>query len=76
MKLILTPSGGATHQDCHGCFFNPPGSADHSTTLWCVCKNDKDNFAKSASIKLDDFMSVQDDGAVECFGHVSAPTTL
>lgn len=72
----LERCSGQYTQNCHGCFFNPPISPDHNSTLWCVCQNDKDPFAKAASVKLDDFMSVQDDGYVKCFGHISAPTTL
>ncbi|KAM4066417.1 GDSL-like lipase/Acylhydrolase family protein [Hirsutella rhossiliensis] len=69
---LIPADKGQFQKDCHGCFFNPEGSGDHSK-LWCVCRNDKDPFAKDASIKLDDLMTVQDDGYVKCLGHISAP---
>ncbi|RYP58959.1 hypothetical protein DL769_008738 [Monosporascus sp. CRB-8-3] len=64
---------GQFHQNCKNCFFNPVDWPDHST-LWCACKNNKDPFAKGSPVKLDDLMTVQDDGYVKCFGHISAPT--
>ncbi|KAF2813236.1 uncharacterized protein BDZ99DRAFT_517511 [Mytilinidion resinicola] len=73
---LIPADNGQYTQNCHGCFFNGPESPDHNTTLWCVCKNDKDPYIKSASVKLDDFMTVKDDGYVKCFGHISAPTSL
>ncbi|KAI0114007.1 SGNH hydrolase [Nemania sp. FL0031] len=63
---------GSFRQECTNCFFNPDTSPDHST-LWCVCKNDEDPYDKDASINLDDFITVQDDGYMRCFGHISVP---
>lgn len=62
---------GQFQQNCDNCFFNPVSSVDHST-LWCVCKNDNDPFNKSASVKLDNLMTVQYNGYLSCFGHISA----
>lgn len=66
---------GMYKDTCSQCFFNPPDWPDHQNTLWCVCRNDADPFAKSASVKLDDLLSVQEDGYVKCFDHISAPTS-
>ncbi|KAF2804127.1 uncharacterized protein BDZ99DRAFT_502918 [Mytilinidion resinicola] len=73
---LIPADNGQYTQNCHGCFFNGPESPDHNTTLWCICKNDNDLDTKSASVKLDDFMTVQDNGYVKCYGHISAPTSL
>lgn len=63
---------GSLETDCEICFFNNPPAPDLQT-LWCNCRNDKDPFAKGASINLDDLLEVQDDGLVKCFGHISSP---
>lgn len=64
---------GQFQENCKNCFFNAPDWSDHST-LGCVCENKDDPFRKTSAVELDDLMEVLDDGYVECFGHISAPT--
>ncbi|KAF1836712.1 hypothetical protein BDW02DRAFT_628580 [Decorospora gaudefroyi] len=68
---LINTKNGQFQKDCTSCFFN-----DGFSTLWCVCENDNDPFAKSAAIKLEDFLGVLDNGYVICSGHISAPISL
>ncbi|KAI1775375.1 hypothetical protein F4818DRAFT_441472 [Hypoxylon cercidicola] len=58
---LIPMDNGQFQHDCEKCLFNPESWPDHST-LWCICKNGNDPFQKSASVTLDDLMTVQDDG--------------
>lgn len=74
--LINAFHSGQFSKDCKSCYFQDP--IDTSDTgpeirnkLWCNCESGDDGFVKSASINLDEFMKVQDDGFVKCFDHKS-----
>ena len=63
---------GSFQTDCHGCFFNPSNTPEPQK-LWCVCKNANDPITKNPFAELNDLLKIQDDGFMECFGHISAP---
>lgn len=57
--------------DCRTCEFVNPNFVE-DLKLWCVCQNDADHDQSyEAAIKLDEFLTVEDNGHVKCFNHVS-----
>lgn len=65
-SVLTVAYRGRFHQSCTGCI---TGIRDPDN-LACVCDG---SFGYLAAIDIRDFMEVQDDGHVRCFGHISAP---
>ncbi|KAK3313231.1 SGNH hydrolase-type esterase domain-containing protein [Apodospora peruviana] len=67
---------GQFGKDCESCFFNEPfkGSTPAMLSkLWCICKNGNDPMSKNPFADLDIALRIQDDGFMNCLGHISAP---
>ncbi|KAL9618329.1 MAG: hypothetical protein Q9160_006911 [Pyrenula sp. 1 TL-2023] len=78
-KCLYYENGGLNPKDngqytqfCDYCFFNDPEYSDRHS-LWCDCEDPEDRRPKNPEVKLDDFLTVLDNGFVRCFGHDSTP---
>ncbi|KAK3314056.1 SGNH hydrolase-type esterase domain-containing protein [Apodospora peruviana] len=78
-QLVGTTEKEANLKDrCHdNCFFaQGPLERGILNDLWCVCEeeNNPKGFANSASIAIEKLIGIQDDGFMNCEGHISAPS--